>query len=486
MILLKELLQNVHDARIVGDPSTLIQDVVSDSRQAGPGVLFIALRGTRTDGALFVQDAIERGAACILGAREPPFSVNVPVVVVDDPVQALSEVAQELNGRPADHLRIVGTTGTDGKTSVAYLVSAMIGYTGLPCAYLGTLGARLAGERFEFPHTTPPPLLLHKAFAWSLERGARAVSLETSSHALVQRRLEGVHLDAAVFTTFGRDHLDYHGSAEEYLSAKLRLFGLLKPDAPAVVNADQPEIIESVDRLDRNIVSFSTAGQDADVRVLSTMALPSGTTVRFAFQGETVEIQSPLLGRFQAKNLAAAAAVGLALDISTNDVIQGLATVSHIPGRFEPVYSSDRLWAIVDYAHTPGALEHALASAREMTDGRLIVVFGCGGERDKGKRPLMGKVAARLADAVVITNDNPRREDPKVIVSDILQGIADRGSLFIELERNAAIRMAAAMVTPGDVILLAGKGHETVQVIRDERLPFNDVEELRQLNPFVT
>jgi UDP-N-acetylmuramoyl-L-alanyl-D-glutamate--2,6-diaminopimelate ligase len=378
----------------------------------------------------------------------------------------------------------VGTTGTDGKTSVAYLISAMIGCTDLPCAYMGTLGARFDGERLEFPHTTPPPLLLHRALAWSREHGARAVSLEASSHALVQRRLEGIQLDAAVFTTFGRDHLDYHGSTEEYLSAKLRLFDLLKPDAPAVVNADQPEIIESVDRLNRGIVTFSTAGYDADVRVLSTMAHQSGTTVRFRCRGETVEIQSSLLGRFQTKNLAAAATVGLALDIPTKDVIKGLASVSHIPGRFEPVYSNDRLWAIVDYAHTPGALEHALASARDITEGRLFIVFGCGGERDKGKRPLMSTIAERLADVVIITNDNPRREDPKVIVSDILQGIADKSSLFIELDRSAAIRMAADMVTPGDLVLVAGKGHETVQLIGNERLPFDDVQELKQLAPF--
>jgi UDP-N-acetylmuramoyl-L-alanyl-D-glutamate--2,6-diaminopimelate ligase len=484
MIPLQELLRSVRDARIVGDPATSISDVVADSRQAGPGVMFAALPGTNTDGALFVQDAIDRGAACILGAREPTFPVSIPVVIVDDPIHALAEVAQELNGRPADHLRIIGTTGTDGKTSVAYLISAMIGYAGLSCAYLGTLGAKFAGEQIDFLHTTPPPLQLHKALAWARERGAQAVSLEASSHALVQRRLEGIQLDAAVFTTFGRDHLDYHGTTEEYLSAKLRIFCLLKPDAPAVLNADQPEIIGSVNPLQQPTISFSIIGHQADLRVVSTAAHQSGTTVRFAYGGKTHEIQSSLLGRFQAKNLAAAASVGIALGLTIYDVIQGLETVSHIPGRFEPIYSQKKLWAIVDYAHTPGALEHALTSARDVTRGRLILVFGCGGERDKGKRRLMGEIASRLADVIVITNDNPRREDPRAIVSDVLLGIPDRSNLNVELDRRAAIRMAADLIVPGDLVLLAGKGHESVQVIGNERLHFNDVEELSLLDPF--
>jgi UDP-N-acetylmuramoyl-L-alanyl-D-glutamate--2,6-diaminopimelate ligase len=304
--------------------------------------------------------------------------------------------------------------------------------------------------------------------------------VEASSHALSQRRLEGVKLDAVVFTTFGRDHLDYHGSTENYLAAKLRIFDLLKADAPAVVNADQPDIIQSVDRLNTNIVTFSMAGHGADIRILSTAANRSGTSVRLLYRGEEFEIRSRLLGSFQAKNLVAAASVGFALNMATTDVIQGLTTVSHIPGRFEPIYAADRLLGIVDYAHTPAALEHALISARDMTPGRLIAVFGCGGERDKGKRSLMGEIAARLADVVILTNDNPRREDPKAIVADILDGIADRGDVLIELDRRAAIQKAVSAVTPNDIVLLAGKGHETVQIIGSDRLPFNDVEELRQ------
>lgn len=477
------LLTHVPDARIRGDSSLEISTVVADSRRAIPGSLFVAVSGIHHDGAAFIQDAVARGASAVVSVPGLTVPDHVTHVMVRDPFTALRAIAFAFHRFPERSLAIVGVTGTDGKTSVAYLVSRMLSACGLPCGYLGTLGAQFEGRMRQTVHTTPPPPDLQELLGWMRDLGAQGVSLEASSHSLAQGRLGGLEMTAAVFTSLGRDHLDYHRTREAYLEAKLLLFDLLRDQGTAVVNADLAEVAALLKRRGLHVLTFSSKGEDADITVLRSRMELAGTTVELGHHGDRAVVHSPLLGVFQVENLAAAAAVGLAFGLAMPDIVRSLATVRHIPGRFEPVVYEGRAWAAVDYAHTPGALERALRSARALTRGRVIVVFGCGGDRDSGKRPLMGSVASRLADVVVLTSDNPRSEDPESIIRQIRGGCDGDAAVLIEPDRVAALAVAASQAGQGDFVLVAGKGHETTQTIGTRIIPLNDADELSRLRP---
>jgi UDP-N-acetylmuramoyl-L-alanyl-D-glutamate--2,6-diaminopimelate ligase len=443
-----------------------------DSRTISPGMVYLAVRGTQSDGHGFVADAVSRGAVAVI--VEGGQQSSVPEVVVREGRRAAQVLAAAWYGYPARCLILVGVTGTNGKTTTTGLVRHLLNDRH-SAGSIGTLGA-FDGRGESVPSTagsltTPGPVDLQSTLASMLNRGVQHVVMETSSHSLDQGRLDGLSFAAAVFTNLSRDHLDYHGTMDAYLASKLRLSTLLRSGGTEVVNHDDPAWRVLPHRTPR-----LTFGLDpgADVRA-SGLALDAGGS-RFHLNGRfgSVEVSLPLLGDFNVTNALAAAATALALERPLDQVVERLATTPQVPGRMERIADSPCI-VLRDYAHTPDALERALRTLRPLTSGRLIVVFGCGGDRDRGKRPLMGRIAGELSDLPIATSDNPRTEDPDAIIDDIEQGMVGIPHVRIT-DRLAAIHAALSEGRPGDTILLAGKGHETYQVIGTTKISFDERE----------
>ena len=442
-----------HDAEITG--------LAHDSRAVNPGDLFFCVPGANHDGHEFASEAVDRGAAGLVAER--PLSLSCPQVQVDSVRRAMGPMSSTFHGHPSQSMVMIGVTGTNGKTTVCSLLGSVLAAAGLQTEVLGTL----TGTR-----TTPESLdVQHQLACWQSD-GIEAVAMEVSSHALHQHRVDGIRYDAAVFTNFSIDHLDYHRTDEEYFEAKARLF---TPDLSdrAVVNCG--------DEHGRRLMADSripTVGYDpAD---LSVEVGPRSLAMRW--RGQDVVLS--LIGRFNAANALAAAEAALMAGVSVPEVVAGLESAAPVPGRFETIESDRPFTVVVDYAHTPDGLAQVLAAARELvTDtGRLWVVFGCGGDRDSSKRPMMGQVAAEQADQVIVTSDNPRSEDPDAIIADILAGVPRRaGGVMTMTDRAAAIARSLAEADRGDVIVLAGKGHETTQTVGDQVVPFDDREVARKL-----
>jgi len=486
-------------ARLLGDTSALsrqVKTVSYDSRKAGAGSLFVALRGQRFDGATFAAQALARGAMAVIAEVEPPPGVPVPWIVVSDARRALAIVADAFYAHPSGEIRVVGITGTNGKTTTAYLVGAAFEAAGIPAGILGTIAYRIGREEREASRTTPEAPDVQQFLREMVDEGCRACAMEVSSHALVLRRVDGTEFAAAVFTNLTRDHLDFHHDMESYFAAKRRLFEMLPPGAPAVLNADDPRSASLTGLVGRSVTY--AIDRPADVRPRALLFSLSGLLLDIETPRGPIRIESRLVGRPNAYNLLAAAATGVALDLPGEAVGRGLASVTHVPGRFQVVSGrEDDITVVVDYAHTDDALKNLLETSRPLATYRLITVFGCGGDRDRTKRPLMGAVAARLSDVVVITSDNPRSEDPAGIIEEIKRGIvqpADRAratepprngqrqsgpatpTCLSIVDRRGAIEKAISMAGAGDVVLIAGKGHERYQVIGDRVLPFDDCE----------
>jgi UDP-N-acetylmuramoyl-L-alanyl-D-glutamate--2,6-diaminopimelate ligase len=460
-----------------GDPD--ITAVTHDSRQAGPGALFAAFRGLHHDGRAFAAAAVSAGAAAVLSEGEPLQGLGVPFVAVDDARRAAGILAARLAGDPADHLVMVGITGTSGKTTTATLVHRILLDRCGAAGVFGTLGYQGPGiGAQEAARTTPEATDLQSMLCALRDAGGAAAVMECSSHALALDRLAGCRFDAAVFTNLSRDHLDYHATFDEYFEAKARLFGMLKPSGTAVVNADDPWGKKLLERLPATACGVTLRGAPG-ARVLGNAAVTAGGTVLHVASrdGTTFSIESPLLGTPNAENLLAAASVGLALGVPPERIASALGSVERVAGRMERVDNPLGIVVLVDYAHKPGALDGALRTCRGLASRprRVVVVFGCGGDRDRGKRPEMGRTAARLADEVVVTADNPRSEDPAAIAAEIVAGIASEGrSAAVVLDRRAAIRLAVRGARRGDVVLIAGKGHETYQEALGRKTPFDD------------
>jgi UDP-N-acetylmuramoyl-L-alanyl-D-glutamate--2,6-diaminopimelate ligase len=452
-----------------------VTGVTTDSRNATRGSLYVAVRGSETDGHRFVADAARRGASAAL--VEVPQEAAIPQVQVRDGRRAALAAARAWYGDPARQLLLAGVTGTNGKTTTTGLLRHLLNGAG-SAGSIGTLGA-FDGSGAVVPSaglTTPGPVDLQATLAALRDRGTTHVVMETSSHSLDQGRIDGLTFAAGVFTNLTRDHLDYHGTMEQYLAAKLRLSSYLALDGIEVVNLDDPVWREMPDRHGR--VTF---GQHpaADVRADDIVMDAAGSRFRLAGRWGSAEIVLPLLGDFNVSNALAAAAAALALGRPLQEVSARLASAPQVPGRMERV--SERPCVVLrDYAHTPDALERALATLRPLTAGRLVVVFGCGGDRDRGKRPIMGRIAAELSDLAVVTSDNPRTEDPDAIIDDVEAGMGSVPHLR-EPDRRAAIAAALAGARPEDTVLLAGKGHETYQVIGTDKLPFDEREIVRAL-----
>ena len=416
----------------------------------------------------------------MVGEAEPIEGVTT--VTVREPRRALARAAATLNGEPALALVIAAVTGTNGKTTTTYLLESIFEAAGWPAGLVGTTGARLRGEARPGALTTPESPELQALLAEMRERGLEAVALEVSSHALIQRRAWGLHSDVAIFTNLSHDHLDYHGTLEAYLDAKLMLFDGRNGDHDrkpwtAVVNLDDPvapQVLEAAARGGGTRRTFGAA-QGADVRIESVEPGARGVVTTLRDSDSHVRIELPLLGRYNGWNAAGAYTAARVLGIDSGVVVRGLAGSAGVPGRLERVDRGQPFQVVVDYAHTPDALQKALAAAREHAAGRLLLVFGCGGDRDQAKRPAMGRAAADGADQVWVTSDNPRGEDPAAIARQIVSGMESKTGR-VELDRRAAIAEALAAARPGDLVLIAGKGHEVTQTIGDRVLPFDDRE----------
>lgn len=464
-----------------GDAAIPISDVAYRSDEVRPGALFFCVPGTKLDGHDFAADAAARGATAVLVERWLDLPGDVVQVRVASVRAAMGPVSAEMLGRPGERLVLVGITGTNGKTTTTYLLEKIFESAGLAPGVIGTTGVRIAGRPAPLTRTTPEAPDLHRLLARMVDAGVRAVAMEVSSHGLDQHRVGGARFACAVFTNLSQDHLDYHGTMEAYLEAKRRLF---TPEmaARAAVNWDSEEGRALV-RDDVPALTYGTS-EGADVRALDVRLRPDGLAFRV---GEDLFVRSHLRGHFNVHNCLAALAAARQVGIDDGSAAAGIAAMLGVPGRMEPVDAGQPFQVLVDYAHTPDSVDNVLRAARPLAaGGRVIVVLGCGGDRDRGKRPLMGEAATRLADLAVITSDNPRSEDPLAIIAEIELGAARGGGEYlVEPDRREAIRLALGRASAGDVVVIAGKGHETGQEFADRTIPFDDrlvaVEELEAL-----
>jgi UDP-N-acetylmuramoyl-L-alanyl-D-glutamate--2,6-diaminopimelate ligase len=470
-----------------------IGGIAVDSRDVRPGDLFVALRGTKADGHDFLGAAARAGAAAALVERDAP-PLPIPVVRVPSTGAALPKVAVALHGDPSARLRVTGVTGTNGKTTVTYLLEGILSAAGRTPAVAGTIEYRVGGKALRKGLTTPFPHELQRVMGEALAAGATDFIMEVSSHSAAQGRIEGVRFDVAVFTNLSRDHLDFHGDMESYFAAKARLFREYLPAGGKrtgiALNADDAH----GDRLAQEFPSATTFGfsRARDVHPVEMAMAWEGTRMLLATPSGPLAIRSHLIGAHNVSNILAAVSAALLLGISPEAVAAGIEAVRVVPGRLEPIGNARGLHVFVDYAHTPDGMDRVLSTLRGLTDGRVITVFGCGGDRDRGKRPEMGRVAALRSEVVVVTSDNPRTEDPEAILGEIVPGLSSEGFVeargpvswregffLVQSDRKAAIAAALSLAEPGDTVAIVGKGHEDVQIIGDRCLPFDDRKAVR-------
>jgi len=461
-------------------PAVEVTALAYDNRRVQPGTVFFCVRGFMRDGHDFADDAVRRGAVALV--VDHPLDIDNPQVVVDDVRAAMAPAAARLHGDPTATLRTVGITGTNGKTTSAYLVRALLEAAGRRTGLLGTVTSIVGGAEHEVARTTPEAIDLQATFAQMLAAGDSECVMEVSSHALALGRVDAIHWAAAIFTNLTQDHLDFHPTMEEYFVAKRRLF---TPSAGtrdagpqvAVINIDDPYGARLAAELDGRVITVGIDNADADLRATDVCSDFSGST----FRAGGLELRTPLPGSFNVMNVLGAVAAVRSLGVDDETIVAALPDAGRVPGRFEPVDAGQDFAVLVDYAHTPDSLRNVLAAARPLTRGRLLCVFGCGGDRDRGKRPQMGEISARLADLTLVTSDNPRSEDPAAIVQEILAGIEDRSATEAIVDRHAAIERAVVLARAGDVVVIAGKGHEQGQEFEHGRkLPFDDVAVARE------
>ncbi len=474
---LTELTRGVPGARLVvpGDSAPDIAAIRYRSAEVGPGDVFACLPGSRADGHDFASDAVAHGAAALLVNRL--LDLPVPQVVADDPRAAMAIMAARLAGDPSGHMAVVGVTGTNGKTTCAYLAQSVLDAAGLPSGLIGTVEVRVGGRSSVPTHTTPESVEVQALLSAMLAAGDTACAMEVSSHALHQGRVAGIRFAGAIFTNLTRDHLDYHGTMEAYSDAKRLLFDRPEghgPNPPAAVNVD-----DACGRrlaADLPVVRYGIDSPDADVAPERLDSGVRGFTATIRTPRGPMQVTSALRGRFNVMNVLAVVAMGEAMGLDQTSVALGIAALRGVPGRLEPIEAGQPFEVLVDYAHTPDSLENVLAAGRALLGtGRLIVLFGCGGDRDTGKRPEMGAIGRRLADVCIVTSDNPRSEDPEAIIREIVAGAGTGPAvLVVQPDRRAAITEAIAMARPGDLVLIAGKGHESGQEAHGVVTPFDD------------
>jgi UDP-N-acetylmuramoyl-L-alanyl-D-glutamate--2,6-diaminopimelate ligase len=487
--LLQALQQGLPQGAGSGALDVEAQGITHDSRQAGPGWIFVALRGLKADGVAFAPQAIANGASAIVAERPSDGAVGgprgpVPWIVVADARRALALLAAEFYGHPSRQMQVVGITGTNGKTTTSYLLASVFEAAGMRCGLLGTVTYRIGDREFQATRTTPEAPDVQAMLRQMVDAGCRACVMEVSSHALALRRVDAMRFAAGVFTNLTRDHLDFHADMEDYFAAKRRLFEMLPEDAPAVVNLDDPRGVSLAETV-RGPVTYAIT-RPATVTSGPLMYSLEGLTFEVRTPAGIVRVRSRLVGRPNVYNILAATGTAVSLGVPIEAIERGLAELAGVPGRFEIASGpGDDITVIVDYAHTDDALRNLLETARPLAAKRLVTVFGCGGDRDRSKRPLMGMVAARLSDIVVITSDNPRSEDPARIIEEARRGAQaeirnGRPELLTIVDRREAIVQAVRRAQRGDVVLIAGKGHEKYQEIGGRVLPFDDVAVARE------
>ena len=484
----RDILSNLQTLAASGDAE--ITGIAYDSRKVKPGFLFFAMGGESSDGNRFVDAALRAGATGLVTDSETTAApANIAFARVAHGRRALAKVSANFYGRPADHLKLTGVTGTNGKTTTTFLIEHIVRNAGRSAAMIGTIEYHVAGRVLPAPHTTPESLELNATFAEAVQAGATEAIMEVSSHALEQGRVYGLHYDVAVFTNLTRDHLDYHQSMEAYFAAKAKLFqgDGAAPPSVAVVNEDDEygiKLRQIAQDSGSEVIGYGL--HDARVTAESIVYSPTGTRFDMRSGDEMIECESRLIGEINVYNVLAASAATYARGCTLEQIRDGIATFARVPGRFERVDCGQRFIVVVDYAHTDDALRNLTRIARQLlaqqkSGGRIITLFGCGGDRDRTKRPLMARAAGEGSDFVVLTSDNPRSEDPQKIIADALPGLTQTGSRHVvEPDRRKAIAIAISEARPGDIVLIAGRGHEKYQITREGTFPFDDVQVARQ------
>jgi UDP-N-acetylmuramoyl-L-alanyl-D-glutamate--2,6-diaminopimelate ligase len=481
---LEKLLRATAVRQVLGALDREVESVAYDSRRVQTNSMFVALRGEKTDGHRFIGQAIDHGASVIVAEREEKHP-RATCVVVENTRTALAEIAVAFYRRPAERLKLAGITGTNGKTTTSFLLKHICEQAGLRCGLIGTVRYEIGERILPATRTTPESLDLQELLASIVNAGCRAAAMEVSSHALAQERTSGIEWDVAVFTNLSQDHLDFHGTMENYFEAKARLFTQLlvqqkKRKPVAVVNIDDRYGEQLLGKINNNVsVITCGSGMRADFRASNYRAGFAGTSYQLEARGRSYLVRLPLIGRFNVANSMAALAAATAFGINLRQAVLALAKSPQVPGRLEMVPAKRKFQVFVDYAHTPDALLNVIKTLRELEPSRLIVVFGCGGNRDRQKRPLMGQVVDRNADYAIVTSDNPRREDPAAIIAEVEQGF--RSNHFEKIiDRAQAINRAVELARPRDIVLIAGKGHETYQEFADRTIPFDDIQVARR------
>lgn len=468
-----------------------VQGISSHSGEVQPGFVFVAIHGTKIDGHHFIDNAIERGAVSLVVEREVPITKKLPVFKVQNSRASLSRLSARWHGYPSRDLPVIGVTGTNGKTTITYLLGQIFQAAGKNPGILGTIGCRYNGVNLPNAHTTPESTEIQRLFHEMKQAKVDVVAMEVSSHAVDMRRVEDVFFDVCVFTNLTPEHLDYHKSMELYFESKKRLFLQLLPHGKgpkrAVLNADDrfgAKLIDAVKEVP--VWTYSTMAQSKwDFYAREWHSDLNGTRATISTPRGLAEFRSPLIGAFNLSNILAATAAAMSLDVPLETISKAVADFEGVPGRLERIDNNRGVHVFVDYAHTPDALKNVLGALQNLNPPKIITVFGCGGDRDRAKRPIMGREVARLSNLAVVTSDNPRTEDPQKIISEILPGVEEGGmtvgrDAFVEPDRKLAIEKAIAMAKPGEVVLIAGKGHEDYQILGTEKVHFDDREIARQ------
>lgn len=499
---LKELIGGLNVRAVKGELGVEVSGISYDSRYVEKGDLFCAIVGTNTDGHRFLTEAGDRGAVGFLVSRDVSAGAGKAVVVVEDVREAMGKLASRLYLEPSERLGVIGITGTNGKTTVSYIVESIIKAWGKRCGVIGTINYRYLDFQHPSHHTTPESVDTIRLLKEMADAGVEWVVMEVSSHSLEQKRVAGIRFRAGLFTNLTREHLDYHKDMEAYFQAKARLFKDVlvgqwlfeaKESGIGVVNLDDPygRRLRAVSRL--KLIGYGIGSKDADYRAIIKEISKKGSRIEVnGPEGMTLELETRLLGKVNVMNVVCAVSTALSLGIPSFAVEEGVKSLKAVPGRLEQIDSPEGFTVIVDYAHTPDALEKAIQICRELTPKKLITVFGCGGDRDKGKRPQMGKIAVENSDIVILTSDNPRSERPEKIIEEIEEGIKTKGTkrlktptrdngYIVEIDRESAIEIAIGLAMPGDIVLIAGKGHEDYQIIGDKRIHFDDREVVKKL-----
>jgi len=476
-MLLDTLLQGLEYNVIAGKLDIDITGIAYDSRKVEPGYLFVCISGFNTDGHIYIKSALDNGARAVLVEKDIEGYEGLTIIQTNNNRLALSVVSANFYGHPSHDLCVIGVTGTNGKTTTTHLIKAIMEEAGFNTSILGTLYAKVGGKTMEFGHTTPEALEIESFLDISRNNNARYAVMEVSSHALDLYRVHDIEFNVAVFTNLTQDHLDYHKNMDNYKASKQKLFAMLPPQKGnlAVVNADDSYAPDFI-KVARTPVITYAINQDSDVKALSLKTTLKGSSFTLQYKDKKIRIKMKLIGLFSIYNALAAISVGLGLGISPEIIKVALEKVEGVPGRFEQVDLGQDFTVVVDYAHTPDGLENILRTGRQLTENRLITVFGCGGDRDRSKRPLMGEIAARYSDFCIVTSDNPRSEEPEAIISEIVPGmdkVKDSRYAIIS-DRREAIRHAIFLARHGDLVIIAGKGHETYQLVKDKVLDFDD------------